>query len=64
MGVNKNKNVKANEDDELFNSANEEVIYEILSVKRNKNNMKTSQSKKKLKEVLIKKKMGQYIIIQ
>ena len=55
--------MKENDDDELFNSANEEVIYEILSVKRNKNNMKTSQSIKKLKEVLIKKKMGQFIII-
>ena len=47
--MNKNKKVQANEDDELFDSAEEEVIYDIPSVKRNKNNMTIPRSKKKAK---------------
>ena len=62
-GEQEQKKVQANEDDELFDNAEEEVIYEIPLVKRNKNNMKIPPSKKKLKEGLIKKKMGQFIII-
>ena len=55
--------MQANEDDELFDSAEEEVIYEIPSVKRNKNNMKIPQSKKKANRGPYKKEKGQFIIM-
>ena len=52
------KKVHANEDDELFDSAEEEVIYEIPSVKRYKNNMKIPACKKKAKRGPYKKESG------
>ena len=58
MGMNKNKKVQANEDDELFDCVEEEVIYDIPSVKRNKNNMTIPRSKKKAKRGPYKKENG------